>query len=73
MREVTKLFKILCWGKSYLNFYTQISTILRSVGLNYLSLKQYHRVQVLLILTTLVVGLMTGIAIGNSEVINCEL
>jgi len=32
MREVTKLFKILCWGKSYLNFYTQISTILRSVG-----------------------------------------
>jgi hypothetical protein len=39
----------------------------------YLSLKQYHRVQVLLILTTLVVGLMTGIAIGNSEVINCEL
>jgi len=32
MREVTKLFKILCWGKSYLNFCTQISTILRSVG-----------------------------------------
>ena len=38
-----------------------------------MSLKQYHRVQILLILTTLVVGLMTGISIGNSEVINCEL
>jgi|GEM_PF-2418783 hypothetical protein len=28
---------------------------------------------VLLILTTLVIGLITGVSIGNSDVIDCEL
>ena len=43
------------------------------LGLDYRSNGQYPRVQALLILTTLVVGLVTGISIGNSDVIDCEL
>ena len=72
MREVTEIF-IPCWGKSYLSFYPAKSTPSAKTMREILAMPQDLPVKATILITTLAVGVMIGIPIGDVKEINCEI